>query len=223
MQRSLSASTRYIVALAAAGTALVVAYFLRDVLEPGIFPPFLVAVTVSALYGGVGPGLLTTALSLAASYWLFLMPLYASVWDEQGLSRLLLYRTGTFSVAALFIVAMATARTQAIEMMRRARAETDVARRRMTFLAEASDVLGGSLDYDETLTTVVGLAVPFLADWCSLDVRERDGSIRRVAVSHADPTKADLAAVAASYPRIRMGGIRARWRCAPAVRSSCPT
>lgn len=200
MQRSLSALMRYAVALAAAGAALLAAYLLRDVVEPGVFPPFLVAVTVAALYGGVGPALVATAVSLVLSYWFFLAPLYSFGWDQQGLSRLLLYRLATFSVASLLIIAMATARTRAIEAMRRARSETEIGRQRMTFLAEASDVLSGSLDYEETLTTVVRLAVPFLADWCSLDVREKDGSIRRVAVSHADPTKADLAAAAAHYP-----------------------
>jgi signal transduction histidine kinase len=200
VQRSLSALTRYGVALAAVGTALATAFLLRDVLEPGVFPPFLVAVTVSALYGGVGPALLATGVSLAASYWLFLVPLYSFASDESELSRLLLYRMGTFSIASLLIIVMATARTRAIEAMRRARAETEAARRRTTFLAEASNVLGGSLDYDETLTTVVHLAVPFLADWCSVDIRETDDSIRRIAVSHADPAKAGLAAAAAMYP-----------------------
>jgi signal transduction histidine kinase len=200
VQRSLSALTRYAVALVAAGAALLIAFSLRDVLEPGIFPPFLVAVTVAALYGGVGPALVATAVSLAASYWFFLAPLYSFAWDQQGLSRLLFYRMGTFSIASLLILTIATARTRAIEAMRRARAETEAARQRMTFLAESSDVLGGSLDYEETLTSVVRLAVPFLADWCSLDVREKDGSIRRVAVSHADPSKAELAEVASTYP-----------------------
>jgi signal transduction histidine kinase len=200
VQRSLSALPRYAVALVAAGAALLIAFTLRDVLEPGIFPPFLVGVTVAALYGGLGPALVATVVSLAASYWFFLAPLYSFAWDDQGLSRLLFYRMGTFSIASLLIIVMATGRTRAIEAMRRARAEIEAGRQRMTFLAESSDVLGGSLDYEETLTSVVRLAVPFLADWCSLDVREKDGSIRRVAVSHADPGKAELAAVAATYP-----------------------
>src|SRR5690242_15020445 len=127
---------RYAVALVAAGAALLIAFSLRDVLEPGIFPPFLVAVTAAALYGGLGPALVATVVSLAASYWFFLAPLYSFAWDEQGLSRLLLYRMGTFSIASLLIITVATARTRAIEAMRRARAEIEAARQRMTFLAE---------------------------------------------------------------------------------------
>lgn len=198
MNRSLTATTRYGVALAAVGTGLVTAYLLRNVLEPGVFPPFLVAVTVSALYGGVGPALVATAVSLAASYVFFLAPLYSFASDAAGLSRLLLFRMGTFVVASLLIIVMGTARARAIEALRRARAETEEAHRHLAFLAEASNVLGRTLDYDETLASVVRLAVPFLADWCSVDMRERDGSTRRVAVIHVDPTKADILAKAAA-------------------------
>jgi PAS domain S-box-containing protein len=60
-------------------------------------------------------------------------------------------------------------------------------------LAEAGRVLAGSLDYEETLQRVASLAVPGLADWCMVDLRD-DGSLRRVAVGHADPADAELAA-----------------------------
>ena len=75
MNRSLTAAG-YAIAFTAVGAALAAALLLRDVLEPGVFPPFLVAVTVSALYGGVGPALFATVLSLLASYYVFLAPLY---------------------------------------------------------------------------------------------------------------------------------------------------
>ncbi len=206
MTRPLSAWTTYAIAVAAAAAGLATAFLLRNVLEPGVFPPFLVAVTVSALYGGVGPALVTTALSLVASYVFLLAPLYSFASDESGLSRLLLYRMGTFVVASLLIIAMATARTRAIGAMRRARAETEEARRRMAFLAEASNVLGRTLDYDDTLASVVRLAVPFLADWCSVDVCDADGAIRRVAVSHADPSKTEMIEkAAAAYPPDPLG------------------
>jgi PAS domain S-box-containing protein len=60
------------------------------------------------------------------------------------------------------------------------------------FLAEASAVLSSSLDYRDTLTSVARLAVPYLADWCVVDVLEEDGSIDRLAVTHHDPEKATL-------------------------------
>jgi serine phosphatase RsbU (regulator of sigma subunit)/PAS domain-containing protein len=60
-------------------------------------------------------------------------------------------------------------------------------------LAEAGRVLAGSLDYEETLRRVAWLAVPDLADWCMVDVLGENG-LQRVAVAHADPGRADLAA-----------------------------
>ena len=61
------------------------------------------------------------------------------------------------------------------------------------FLAEASAVLSSSLDYRATLTSVARLAVPYLADWCVVDVLEEDDLIERLAVTHQDPEKATLA------------------------------
>ena len=60
-------------------------------------------------------------------------------------------------------------------------------------LAEAGRVLAGSLDYEETLRRVARLAVPDLADWCMVDLLGEHG-LGRVAVAHADPERADLAA-----------------------------
>jgi serine phosphatase RsbU (regulator of sigma subunit)/PAS domain-containing protein len=60
-------------------------------------------------------------------------------------------------------------------------------------LADAGRVLAGSLDYEETLRRVARLAVPDLADWCMVDVLGERG-LERVAVAHADPADAGLAA-----------------------------
>ncbi|MES1205914.1 MAG: PAS domain S-box protein [Pseudomonadota bacterium] len=61
------------------------------------------------------------------------------------------------------------------------------------FLDEASAVLGASLEYDETLASMARLAVPQIADWTAVDLVDDDGSLRRVAVAHVDPSKVDLA------------------------------
>ena len=57
------------------------------------------------------------------------------------------------------------------------------------FLAEASRILSASLDYETTLANVARLAVPGVADWCSVEVVEDDGSLKPVAVAHTDPAK----------------------------------
>ncbi len=61
------------------------------------------------------------------------------------------------------------------------------------FLADASATLAGLVDYQSTLKRVAGMAVPFFADWCAVDVLDSDGALRRVAVVHADADKADAA------------------------------
>src|SRR4051812_22303495 len=61
------------------------------------------------------------------------------------------------------------------------------------FLAEASRVLAGSLDYEATLKTAAQLAVPEIADWCGIDLLGDDGEVHCVAVAHADPAKVELA------------------------------
>ena len=61
-------------------------------------------------------------------------------------------------------------------------------RTRLKFLAESSAILSSSLDYEKTLNTIVRLAVPYLADWCSVSMYE-DGELTAIAVAHVDPEK----------------------------------
>jgi len=61
------------------------------------------------------------------------------------------------------------------------------------FLVEAGNVLGTSLDVGATLADVAKLAVPHLADWCSIDLLNDAGTLDRLAVAHVDPAKVQLA------------------------------
>jgi signal transduction histidine kinase len=61
------------------------------------------------------------------------------------------------------------------------------------FLADASRFLADSLDYENTLVTVAGMALPYLGSWCIVDVVEPDGSMRRLGVIHPDPIKQERA------------------------------
>jgi signal transduction histidine kinase/PAS domain-containing protein/ActR/RegA family two-component response regulator len=61
------------------------------------------------------------------------------------------------------------------------------------FLADATATLAELTDYVSTLQRVASLAVPSFADWCAVDMLEGDGSIRRVAITHADSAKVSLA------------------------------
>lgn len=75
---------------------------------------------------------------------------------------------------------------------RAARALAEDAERRAEFLAEAGVILGESLAYEETLTQLGRLCVRSLAEWCIIDLVSKDGTLRRVASAHADPTKEPL-------------------------------
>jgi PAS domain S-box-containing protein len=64
---------------------------------------------------------------------------------------------------------------------------------RLKFLADASQLLSSSLDYETTLSNVAHLSVPVCADWCAIDIFEEGGRIKRLAVAHSDPEKTALA------------------------------
>ena len=65
-------------------------------------------------------------------------------------------------------------REQFLAREQAARAEAEAQERRSTFLAEASRLLASSLDYRTTLTSVATIAVPTLADWCFVDIIEKN-------------------------------------------------
>ena len=54
------------------------------------------------------------------------------------------------------------------------------------FLAESTRTLTESLDVSHTLQEVARLAVPAIADWCTLNLADPDGSIRLAAAAHRD-------------------------------------
>jgi signal transduction histidine kinase len=62
----------------------------------------------------------------------------------------------------------------------------------LQFLADASAALAESLDYQVTLQQILDLAVPFLADWCTVDLLDEAGVMRRVAAGHRDPAAQEL-------------------------------
>ena len=57
------------------------------------------------------------------------------------------------------------------------------------FLAEATNTLSASLDYEETFSTLAGLVVNSLADWCAIDVIDAEGNLQPIAFAHPDPVK----------------------------------
>ncbi|MDQ3950553.1 MAG: PAS domain S-box protein, partial [Gemmatimonadota bacterium] len=116
--------------------------------------------------------------------------------------RLSTYRGRRARVVAIRDI---TERKQAEEAAQRlmeeqaARSAAEAAERRARFLAEASRVLGTSFDYHTTLATLARLAVPDLADYCTVDVTEGENNFARLGVAHADPAKEALVHDIARY------------------------
>ena len=102
--------------------------------------------------------------------------------------------TDVIVATALANLAASAVRTAELyDEQRRLRGEAQAAARRATFLAEASTLISSSLDYEKTLESVAHAAVPWVADWCAVDILGDDGELRRLAVAHVDPAKVEWA------------------------------
>ena len=55
---------------------------------------------------------------------------------------------------------------------------------KLKFLAEASNLLNSSLDYEETLAALGSLVTPKLADWFAVDLFDENNNLVRLTVSH---------------------------------------
>ncbi|HEX2314083.1 MAG TPA: SpoIIE family protein phosphatase [Thermomonospora sp.] len=61
----------------------------------------------------------------------------------------------------------------------------------LSFVAEASDLLAGTLDQERTMALVAQLVVPRLATWCAVHTVDETGAARPAYVWHADETRVD--------------------------------
>jgi len=91
------------------------------------------------------------------------------------------------------LAAAAVTTAELYDEQQRSREAAERDNRRADFLAQASAALASSLDYEATLRTVARLAVPHIADWCSVHVVDERGAVKQVVVAHVDPDKVELA------------------------------
>jgi C4-dicarboxylate-specific signal transduction histidine kinase len=106
----------YVIAVLSVSLALMIAQWPRLRLETAPVSLFLGAIMVSAWYGGVGPGLLATALSSLAFDYYFLPPVYSLVAKPGEIPRLVV-----FTLSALFVGALSAAQRSATESLKRTR------------------------------------------------------------------------------------------------------
>ncbi|MFN7973300.1 MAG: ATP-binding protein [Acidobacteriota bacterium] len=80
-----------------------------------------------------------------------------------------------------------------------ARRAAEESEERAAFLADASKILVGALDFESAFSGVARLTVPYLADFCVFDVLEEDGSISRMAVAHGESRRGAIAQQLVKY------------------------
>jgi signal transduction histidine kinase/integral membrane sensor domain MASE1 len=90
------------------------------------------------------------------------------------------------AITALLLAATGVERDLAL-------AQQELSKRRASFIAQAGQVLGESLSYKLIMEKLARLAVPTVADWCTIVVLDERDQLQRVAVIHKDPAKRELA------------------------------
>jgi PAS domain S-box-containing protein len=135
----------HVQALGATIAAAIVARLLGLGSEPGVFAPFLVAVTAMALVHGPGPATTTIVCSAIASYFWFLQPLSALAFDPGGLRWLALFRIAVFAASGAAITWIAERHRAKLE-------DFDRSRRQLRAFIASPDVGMQVVDHDGRVT-----------------------------------------------------------------------
>lgn len=164
----------YGLALVAVAVAVGVQLLLQQLLGPRIpFMAYFPAVLFSAVWGGLGPGLMATLLS-ALSVFHFQL--------DSTLDRATIL---LFLPVALSFVWVAV-------RLRGANQNARSARQQAQLLADAGVVLSSSLDSQTTLTNLANLVLPRMADWAAIDILDAAGTLERVNVVRRDPARGEV-------------------------------
>ncbi len=91
----------------------------------------------------------------------------------------------------LYLLSLASQCAQALQRTT-ALQEAQLLNDRLSFLAQASEILSSSLDLAVTLDSIAELAVPRLADWCVISLPTPDGLLVPATMVHQDPAMVEL-------------------------------
>jgi serine phosphatase RsbU (regulator of sigma subunit) len=156
--------------VAAAGCGLVALVgTAADLSGSEVRPALALVILPAAVVGGLWPALVAVLAAFAV---------YTGFFVEGDLGG-----ADVLVLVAYLAVALVVGSLEAASSSARA------GRQRLAFLAAANDLLSTSLDYERTLAEVTRLAVPGLADWCSITTFGSDGTRLTQEVAHADPEK----------------------------------
>jgi signal transduction histidine kinase len=88
-----------------------------------------------------------------------------------------------------------------------ARAEAEAASREALFLAQASSVLGASLDLPRSLALLAEMSVPLLGDWCVIELDRGGRAVTARGLAHVDPERLPLLRELLERSELRPAGL----------------
>jgi K+-sensing histidine kinase KdpD len=115
----------------ACGIATLITWVLWPFIQPSASPLFFLAVMVSALYGGVAAGMISTLLAAVATAYLFMTPQFSLAIDPSDIFRLIV-----FAAVALLTSWIALQWNRSNEEQRRLVAELRTANARIRTLSD---------------------------------------------------------------------------------------
>jgi two-component system, cell cycle sensor histidine kinase and response regulator CckA len=153
--------------------------------HPFVF--LLLTVVYSTYNGGLLPGFVSAAGAVLYGLHFLAEPgLVLRYSPENAYTLLGLTLANPLAVLLVGRLRETAQRGRAVEL---SRGEAERLDRRLSFFAEASRILAGSLDHQATLRDLARLIVPNLADWCAIHVASEQGTLQFVAAAHRDPAK----------------------------------
>ena len=158
---------------------------------------FLVPITLATFVGGRWAGLLCVAASFAC-----LVYFYSGTTRGWMLPR----HVQDYVALGVFLI-VAALLSNALSGERAARGVSEVAQRRLAFLAAANEIIARTaLDLDKTLHELANVTVPSIADFCVVTLVNDERMIQTMAVASGPPVRPALADNLMHQPRLELNG-----------------
>jgi len=154
---------------------------------------FLIPITAATFAGGRWAGLLCAAASFASLVYYFATPPRVFAWPKHVEEYVAL---GVFLIVSAIL-------SSALSRERAARRLSEVAQRRLAFLAAANEIIARSgLDLEKTLHELANVTVPSIADFAVVDIVNDEREIQTMAVASGPPVRPALAENLMHQPRV---------------------
>jgi len=156
---------------------------------------FLVPITAATFVGGRWAGLLCAAASFACLVYYYSGPVRGWMLPRHVQDYVAL---GVFLIVAALL-------SNALSRERAARGVSEVAQRRLAFLAAANEIIARTaLDLDKTLHELANVTVPSIADFCVVNIVNDERMIQTMAVASGPPVRPALAENLMHQPRVEL-------------------